>query len=47
MLGTVLDAEDSTVTKTDILVGKDSKRINKQNINIPVNFVEEKNRVLW
>lgn len=46
MLGTVLDAEDSTVTKTDILVGKDSKQINKQNINTPVYFVEKINRVL-
>lgn len=42
MLGTVLDAEDSTVIKTDILVGKDSE----QSINIPVSFVEKRNRVL-
>ena len=34
MLGTVPDAGDSTGTKADILVGKEDKQINKQNMNI-------------
>lgn len=35
MPSTVLDAGDSTVTETDILVGKDNKhQTHKQNINI-------------
>lgn len=34
MPDTVLIAGDSTVTEIDILMGKDNKQINKQNINI-------------